>query len=41
MVRYPSERSGCNYLTSDMTAFTDWINEHDLVDLQMDGAEFT
>lgn len=41
VVRFPSERSGCNLHTSDMTAFFDWINRHTLVDLQLDGARFT
>lgn len=41
VVRFPNERSGCITLTSEMTSFSDWINQHVLVDLQMGGAQFT
>lgn len=39
VVRFPFERSGCSYLTSEMTVFYDWIKKHDLVDIQMGGGQ--
>lgn len=37
VVRFPFERSGCNLMTSEMFAFSDWINQHALDDLQLEG----
>lgn len=28
VVKFPSERSGCNFLTLEMTDFSDWIKQH-------------
>lgn len=41
IIRYPSEKLGSSRATGDMRRFSDWINSHSLVDLQLSGASFT
>ena len=38
--RFPSEKLGGSKLTAEMRRFFDWINSHNLVDLQLGGASF-
>lgn len=41
IIRFPSEKKGGGRLSGGMRSFSDWINSHSLVDLQMSGALFT
>lgn len=41
IIRFPSEKLGCNRISSDMVSFSDWVNKHSLVDLPLGGATFT
>lgn len=40
-IRFPSERSGCSHYTSDMEDFSNWVDHHSLIDLQLNGGKFT
>ena len=41
IVRFPSEKKGGDRFSGGMRSFSDWINSHSLVDLQMSGASYT
>lgn len=41
VIIYPSEKLGENKITSDMRRFSDWVDSHSLVDLQLTKASFT
>lgn len=41
VIRFPSERLGGSKITNDMRCFSDWVNSHSLVDLQLSSAYFT
>lgn len=41
IIRFPSEKLGGTRISADMRLFSDWINPHSLVDLQLKGASFT
>lgn len=41
MVKFLSERSEGRRLSLEMRLFSDWLNSHSLVDLQLSGATFT
>lgn len=41
IIRFPGEKLRGKNLTGQMRCFSDWINYHSLVDLQMGGASFT
>ena len=41
IIRFLSEKLGGSKITSDMRRFSDWINSHSLVDVQLSGASFT
>lgn len=41
VVRFPGEKLGGYRTSSDMQAFSDWINTNSLIDLQLNGATFT
>lgn len=41
VVRFPNEKLGGCRTTPDMQAFSGWINNNSLVDLQLSGAAFT
>lgn len=41
VIRFPSKRVGCSHLTADMEDFTNWIDPHSLVDLQLGGGLYT
>ena len=41
IIRYPSERLGCESFSSAMFAFFDFIESNSLVDLPLEGAFFT
>lgn len=40
VIRFPSERSSSNLNFAEMSEFFDWINQHSLVDRQLEGAQF-
>ena len=40
-IRFPSEKKGGGRLSAGMRSFSDWINSHSFVDLQMSGASYT
>lgn len=40
MVRFPSKMSKGGRLSTKIRLFSDWMNSHSLVDLQMSGATF-
>ena len=41
IIRYPSERLGCESFSPAMFAFSDFIKNNSLVDLPLEGASFT
>ena len=41
IIRYPSERLGCEFFSPAMFAFSDFIENNSLVDLPLKGASFT
>lgn len=41
VVRFPSEKLKDGRLSTEMRLFSDWLNAHSLVDLQLSGAAFT
>lgn len=41
IIRFPSDRLGGSKITGDMRHFSDWINSHSLVDLQLSSASST
>ena len=41
IIRYPSERLGCELFSPTMFAFSDFIESNSLVDLPLEGASFT
>ena len=41
IIRYPNEKLGGCRFSTDMQVFSNWINTHDLMDLQLNGASFT
>lgn len=41
VIRFPTEKSGGDKVTSDVLSFSDWINPQLLVDLPLVGAKFT
>jgi hypothetical protein len=41
VVRFPSERLGCNNFSTAMLAFLDFIEEHNLVDLPLSGDNYS
>ena len=41
VVRFPSERLGCNGFSPAMMEFSDWIDHHNLVDLPLVEGSFT
>ena len=41
IIRYPSERLGCESFSPAMFAFSDFIESTSLVDLPLEGASFT
>ena len=41
IIRYPSERVGCESFSPAMFAFSDFIESNSLVDLPLEGASFT
>lgn len=41
IIRYPTERLGCSSFSSAMFKFSDFIAKHSLVDLPLEGGEFT
>ena len=41
IIRYPSERLGCESFSLAMFAFSDFIESNSLVDLPLEGASFT
>jgi hypothetical protein len=41
VVRFPSERLGCTSFSSAMMEFSNWIDQHNLVDLPLVGGSFT
>ena len=41
IIRYPSERLGCESFSPIMLAFSDFIENNSLVDLPLEGASFT
>lgn len=41
IVRFPTEKLGGGHISAAMSLFSDWINSHSLIDLQLGGASFT
>ena len=41
VIRFSEDKLGGSRLTPEMSAFSDWINRHGLLDLQLNGASFT
>ena len=41
IIRYPSERLGCSSFNPAMFKFSDFIAKHSLVDLPLEGGEFS
>lgn len=41
MIRFPCERLGATKFSSEIQAFSDWINAHNLMDLHLNGGQFT
>ena len=41
IIRYPVERLGCNSFSSAMFKFSDFIEKHKLVDLPLEGGDYT
>ena len=41
IIRYPSERLGCESFSPAMFAFLDFIEKNSLIDLPLEGASFT
>ena len=41
IIRYPSERLGCESFSLAMFSFSDFIESNSLVDLLLEGASFT
>ena len=40
-IHFPYERKGGCSMNSAMRDFSDWIHQHDLIDLPLSGAKFT
>lgn len=40
IIRFPSEKLRGSKITCDMGRFSNWINSHSLVDLQLGGASY-
>ena len=41
IIRYPVEKLGCNSFSSAMFKFSDFIEKHNLVDLPLEGGDYT
>lgn len=41
LIRFPREKKRGRYITSSMTSFSNFINDHELVNLPLTGRRFT